>query len=90
MSASNFEVKAYPAMWADLDIDVGRLKIDRVLIEKPVTDLPAPDSPTNPSRSPFSRVKLTPLVAVTSPLRRANLITRSLTSNKLVILLTLI
>ena len=37
------------------------------MIEKPVTDLPDPDSPTNPSTSPAPTARSTPSTARTSP-----------------------
>ena len=41
-------------------------------IVRPSVDLPQPDSPTTPSVSPSSTVRLTPSTALTSPLRRAS------------------
>ena len=49
----------------------------RFIIENPVTDLPAPLSPTNPSVSPLSKVKSIPSMAIISPVLRANLTSRS-------------
>ena len=39
-------------------------------IEKPVTDLPEPDSPTRPRISPLASVKLTPSTALATPVAR--------------------
>src|SRR5438874_576783 len=46
-----------------------------------VTDLPQPDSPTRPSVSPASRLKVTPSTARTTPSRVKNCVLRSWTSS---------
>ena len=56
--------------------------LQRFTIAKPVTDFPAPLSPTIPRRSPLSNEKLTPLMAVNSPNLKANLTSRSITSSR--------
>src|SRR4029077_12203149 len=44
----------------------------RPITESPVTDLPAPDSPTTPSTSPLAMSKETPSIARSVPRREAN------------------
>ncbi|KAF5034579.1 hypothetical protein DSECCO2_594650 [anaerobic digester metagenome] len=53
----------------------------RFRMENPVTDLPAPDSPTRPRRSPLARVNETSLTAVSAVSRSANLTVRLDTSS---------
>src|SRR5690554_1217670 len=53
----------------------------RLRMEKAATDLPAPDSPTNPKHSPLSRLKLISRRALRSPPRNAKRTSRSLTCN---------
>src|ERR1700736_613708 len=53
----------------------------RPRIEKPVTVLPEPDSPTSPSTSPRSTVKLAPSTARTAPWRVKNDVDRSVTAS---------
>src|SRR3954453_6085108 len=50
------------------------------MIERAVTDLPQPDSPTTPSVLPFSTSKLTPSTARTTPSRVKKCVWRSSTS----------
>ncbi len=50
------------------------------MMEYAVTDLPEPDSPTIPSTFPRSRLKETPLTALTSPASVKNDVCRSFTS----------
>src|SRR5262249_22292105 len=49
-------------------------------IEKPVTVLPEPDSPTSPSTSPRSTVKVTPATGRTRRWRKKNEVERSATA----------
>src|SRR5918992_1831350 len=51
------------------------------MIERTVTDLPQPDSPTMPSISPTSTSKETPSTARTSPARVLKYVWRSRTSS---------
>src|SRR5216684_1256525 len=53
----------------------------RPMMAAPVSDLPAPDSPTTPSTSPAPIVKETPSTAVTVPRRAAKAMRRSSTSS---------
>src|SRR5579885_179528 len=62
-----------PAMWP------GGSK--RPMMAAPVSDLPAPDSPTTPSTSPGAMAKETPSTAVTSPRRVAKAMRRFSTCN---------
>src|SRR5687767_14175171 len=55
----------------------------RPRIEKPVTVLPQPDSPTRPSTSPGRTSKLTPSTARTTPARVMKWVFRSWTSSVL-------
>src|ERR1700723_2973632 len=55
------------------------------MIARAVTLLPLPDSPTMPRISPFSRVKETFSMAVTSPLPVRNAVVRSRTSSRLIV-----
>src|SRR5688572_6387577 len=55
----------------------------RPRIEKPVTVLPQPDSPTRPSTSPGRTLKLTPSTARTTPARVKKWVLRSSTSRTL-------
>jgi hypothetical protein len=50
-------------------VDDASGRIDEPRMEKPVMDLPAPDSPTRPRIRPRSSEKLTPATALTTPLR---------------------
>src|SRR5215510_12723967 len=52
------------------------------MIERFVTDLPDPDSPTMPSVSPRSRSKLTPLTALTTPSSPKKCVSRSCTDSR--------
>ena len=49
----------------------------RPMIAAPVTDLPAPDSPTTPRTSPLAISNETPSIAVNTPRRRCKLTRRS-------------
>ena len=61
----------------------------RPMMADPVSDFPAPDSPTRPRISPAARSKLTSLIAVKGPCLVGNSTTRFLTeSSGLVILLS--
>src|SRR5271170_7795858 len=51
----------------------------RPMIAAPVSDLPAPDSPTTPRTSPSAMSKLRPSTAVTTPRRVAKAMLRSST-----------
>ena len=53
----------------------------RPMIERQVTLLPHPDSPTIPSVFPFSTEKLTPSTALTMPSSVRKLVRSSLTSS---------
>src|SRR6186997_1681956 len=55
----------------------------RPRMEKPVTVLPQPDSPTRPSTSPGLTAKLTPSTAFTTPARVKKWVRRSWTSRAL-------
>src|SRR5688572_32131159 len=52
-------------------------------IEKPVTVLPQPDSPTSPSTSPGRTAKLTPSTALTTPARVKKWVFKSSTTRVL-------
>src|SRR5690242_14035401 len=54
---------------------------NRRMIERAVTDLPQPDSPTIPSVFPFSTEKSTPSTARTTPARVKKCVRRSFTSS---------
>src|SRR5581483_9791005 len=52
----------------------------RFMIDRPVVDLPQPDSPTSPTHSPAPTLNETPSTAVTVAERRRNSVCRSSTS----------
>ncbi len=53
----------------------------RPMMAVPVSDLPAPDSPTTPSTSPSSMWSETPSIAFRAPWRVSNSMCRSATSS---------
>src|SRR5262245_22007047 len=55
--------------------------------EKPVTDLPEPDSPTRPRMRPLSTVNETPSTALSVPARVSNQVRRSSTARVVLTLL---